>query len=329
MRRNAVLIVTAACILLLGRSPATPAQEEPELVIAKYGKVLVQSAVPGARVYVDDLYKEPAGTIIEKILAGDHVISVRTDTQVVSGSFTVKKNELLKLEARFQEGKLVSVVEQAKVEKPEPPAPPKVEETPKAEKLKPEKPKKTAPPPPPPPVAAKKEEPKDPEAERRALHLNLMHVFFTDNADTHRLRVTHKANSAIITRFQEKKHETGTYYRTRQNLLLCETGPCEQQWSSTFLYTDEAGKSDSFALTWKQIVFTGITPTGISERILLFCLNGDCTTLEDKSNKEFAVVERDIGRYNIRWSKASLFVRRADIMNIIRAAGGDIEAFSP
>ncbi len=320
MRKKVLLIVAAVCLLVLGgASGAWSQQEEPELVIVKYGKVMVQSAVPGAKVYIDDLYKEPAGTVIEKIVVGEHTISCRTGAQTVTGSFTIKKNEILKLEARFQEGKLVPVAELAKVEKAEPETPLKKEEAPKIEKPQGEKPKKPATP-------VKKEEAKDPESERRSLHLNVIKVYFIEGADSHRVRVIHKINPKVVGKFTEKKHSTGTYYHTKQNLLLCETGPCEQQWSSTFIYTDETGKSDSFAFTWKQIVYTGISPTGISERTLLYCLNGDCKPLEDKSDTEFSI-ERETGRYTMTWSKTSLTLRRSDIIKQIRAAGGDIEVY--
>ncbi len=161
---------------------------------------------------------------------------------------------------------------------------------------------------------------------------SIMTVFFEDvNEPQSRicLGISHKADSKTITRYSEKKSQKGTYSRTQSNVLICEAGPCEQQWSSSFIHTDETGKSDSFILTWKQTVFEGITPTGTSKRELLYCVNGVCTTLEDTANAEGRCIEMTkdyhcrsyesapdfdapkaatIGRYQITWRKPSLVI---------------------
>ncbi len=319
MRKKLFSLTVVSCLLVLtGAGGISAEQAEPEFVIVKYGKVIVKSAVPDAKVYVDDEYKGPADTVIESIVVGVHTVACKTDTQTASGMFTFKKDEVLKLEAHYQDGKLLPVAEQEKVEKVVPKAEP--EKKPKVETPKPEKPKK--------PVVAevKKEEKKDPAEERRELHLNLIKIYFED-IDSQDVRISHKANPKVISKFAEKKHLSGTYYRTKKNVLLCDAGPCEQQWSSSFVYTDDTGKADTISLTWKQTVFNGMTPTGTSGRELLYCLNGVCKTMEDTVITDSTPLEANAGRYRLRWSKASIIVRRSDIMREIVDSGGSVEAY--
>ncbi|HEY6010988.1 MAG TPA: PEGA domain-containing protein, partial [Nitrospirota bacterium] len=290
-------------LFVMGVVFSAQAQEaEPDLVIVKYGKILVKSTLPDARVYVDDVYKGRADSVIENIMVGERVISCRTESQTVSGTFTVRKDEVLKLEARFNEGRLASHVERIEMPveeaKPKPPAP-------KPPAAKPEKPKK-------PVVAAKKEEHKSPEEERRELHLNVFKVVF-ENGDNNAVRVTNKINAKVISKFTEKKDQTGTYYRTKQGILLCDAGPCERQWSATFVYTDEEGKGDAFGLTWKETVFNGITPQGTSRRDLVFCLSGVCKNFADVTAADVPQ-QLEVGRYHVTWSRSSLIIRRSDIM---------------
>ena len=317
MRKELLSIAAISVLLVLAGAIDIHAQQaEPELVIVKYGKVVVKSPVPEAKVYVDDEYRGPADTMIENILVGMHTIACKTDTQTASGAFSFKKDETLKLEAHYQDGKLLPVVEKIeKVEKVEP------EKKPKVEAPKPEKPKK-------PVVVAvvKKEEKKNPAEERRELHLNMIKIFFED-IDSQEVRVSHKANPKVISKFAEKKRQAGSYYRTKKNILLCDAGPCEQQWSASFAYTDDTGKTDTIGLTWKQTVFNGITPTGTSKRELLYCLNGVCKTIEDTSVSDNASVAAEAGRYHLTWSKASLVIRRSDIMKEIVDSGGSVEAY--
>jgi outer membrane biosynthesis protein TonB len=318
MRKELLSIVAIGVFLVLADAIDIRAQQaEPEFVIVKYGKVIVQSPVPEARVFVDDEYRGPADTTIENIIVGMHTISCRTATQTASGAFAFKKDETLKLEAHYQDGKLLPVVEREKIEKVEKVEP---EKKPKLEAPKPEKPKKPV------VVAVKKEEKKDPAEERRELHLNMIKIFFED-IDSQDVRVSHKANPKVISKFAEKKHQAGTYYRTKKNVLLCDAGPCEQQWSASFAYTDDTGKADTIGLTWKQTVFNGITPTGTSKRELLYCLNGSCKTLEDTAVTDNAPVTAEAGRYHLTWSKASLIIRRSDIMKEIIDTGGSVEAY--
>jgi hypothetical protein len=300
-----------ATLFVLGAVFGVQAQEaEPDMVIVKYGKILVKSTAPDAKVYVDDVYRGRPDSVIDNVIVGDRVISCRTETESVSGTFTVRRDEVLKLEARFNEGRIVG-----HVEKIEPPA---EEAKPKQQAPKPEKPKKPA-------AAAKKEERKSPEEERRELHLNILKAYF-ENIENEAVRVTHKVNARVIGKFTEKKDQTGTYYRTKQGLLLCDAGPCERQWSATFVYTDEEGKAEAFGVTWKETIFNGITPQGTSRRDLVYCVSGVCKNFADVTAADVPQ-QLDLGRYHLTWSKSSLIIRRSDIMKEITAAGGSPDAY--
>ena len=150
------------------------------------------------------------------------------------------------------------------------------------------------------------------------MHRSVFEVLFEDVDEPQSrisLGISHKADPKMISRYAEKKKQTGTYLRTQFNVLVCEEGPCEQQWSAAFVYTDEMGKSDTFGLTWKQIVFTAITPSGTIKRELNFCLNGKCEQLEDPKGDNAPGTPQDanIGRYHLTWSKASLLITRSDL----------------
>jgi hypothetical protein len=289
---------------------AAQQEQDAELTIVKYGSVMVKSPIPDVKVFVDDVYKGVAENIIESVVVGEHVISCRTENKTVSGTFTVKKNEMLRLEARFDEGRLVvtPAVEKVEVEKPEP------EKKKKPEPIKHEKPKKPAP-----VVEVKREEPKDPQEERRKLHLTTMKIFF-EITPSQEIHVDHKASQTTISKYTENKTLVGRYYRTKQNVLLCDAGPCEMSWTVSFLYADEAGKSDAFLLTWKEIVFNGITPVGTSKRVLEWCLDGVCRKLEDTSTAD-TEQELEMERYKLSWTKTAVTIRRTDIMKEIVAAG--------
>lgn len=315
MRGKTCLIVAAICWLWFAATGGAPAQE-PELTIVKYGNVLVKSPVPDAKVFVDDLYKGPADSVIENITVGRHVISCRAGSQSATSTVVIKRDETLKLEARFEEKKLVPVAEH--VAEPETPAKAEGEK-----KSRPEKPKKTV-------AEAKKEdrkeERKNPEEERRSKYLNVIKLSFED-IDEQEARVNRKINPAVISKDIEKKYHTGAYYRTKKGVLLCDAGPCEQQWSSSFLYTDEAGKTDSFSLTWKQTVFNGITPVGTYKRELLYCVNGVCKSLLQDASSAGGPINADAERFHITWTRSSLVIRRSDIMKNIIDAGGSVEAY--
>jgi hypothetical protein len=304
------LLMTAALVsagAVLCEEQQKPAQApEPELVIVKYGSVSVNTEEPGAKVYVDDSYKGNAGDVVESIVVGEHVISCRAGDRAVSGAFQIRKNETLRLEARFDEGKLVVFKQPAKVE----PVKAEVEKK-KPEPAKQGRPKQPA-------AEPKKAEQINPQEERRKTHLNVMRIEF-EVSDAQEIRADHSASSAI-SKYVLKKNKAGKYYRTKQGTVLCDAGPCELAWSASFLYTDEAGKADALLLNWEETVFNGITPAGTSKRELECCLNGKCWKMQDNSatdtNQEYS-----IGRYTLNWTKTSVLVRRTDIMQEIMAAG--------
>jgi len=278
---------------------------EPELMIVKYGSVEIKSPVP-AKIYVDDIYKGSADEVVESLVVGEHVISCRAGDRAVSGTFQIKKNETLRLEARFDEGKLVVFKQAAKVE------PMKAE----VEKKKPEpgkqgKPKQ-------PLAETKKADQATPQEERRRTHLNVMRIDY-DVTASQDLKVDHVA-PPVITKYTLKKNKAGKYYRTKQGIALCDAGPCELTWAASFIYTDEAGKADALLLNWKEIVFNGITPAGTSKRELECCLNGKCWKMQDNSATDTRQ-EYAIGRYTLSWTKTSVLIRRTDIMEEILAAG--------
>lgn len=280
---------------------APPAPEpEQELIIVKYGSLWVKSVKRGAKVYVDEIYKGSAGTVIESIIVGEHIISCKTDDKAVSGSFVVRKNETLYLEARFDQGKL------ARYKGPKKDEPEKK----KPRRVRRERPRKPEP---------KAVEQKNPVEERRKVHLNVMQYNYAVTSVPD-IKVGHKANRHVISKYSFTKNRTGKYYRTKQGGLLCDKGPCELNWTSSFIYKDEQGGTDAFLLKWKDTVFNGITPTGTSRRDLQCCLNGRCWKMEDKTESDDAR-EYAIGRYRLIWSKTSLLIRRSDIMKEVLDAG--------
>ncbi len=288
--------------------PKAAPESEPELVIVKYGSLSVKCSEPGCKVYVDDNSKGNGDSIIEGIVVGEHVISCKTDDKAVSGTFAIKKNETLRLEANFNEGKLIHMRESARPEK----GPEAVVEKKKPDPKKPE-PKKPEP---------KKAEQKNPAEERRDLHLNVFKIEFKDR-HTEDVAIAARANPKIITNYAESRGKTGKFYRTKQGLLLCEAGPCVQEWTTKFFYTDESGKRDSFLITWKQSVFSGMTPTGTSNRELTWCLNGACKKVIDIDTSD-APVSAELGPYSLTWTKVSAIFRRSDLMKDILDAGGTL-----
>ncbi|HSQ78943.1 MAG TPA: hypothetical protein VLN91_08620 [Nitrospirota bacterium] len=310
------LFMTAALVLAgMGLSEEQQKQDqapEPELMIVKYGSVEIKSPVPDAKVYVDDIYKGGAGDVVESIVVGEHVISCRTGGRAVSGTFQIKKNETLRLEARFDEGKLVVFKQPPKVEPMK-----AVVEKKKPEPGKQGKPKQAL-------AEPKKADQINPQEERRRTHLNVMRIEYevTDAQDIH----IDYAAPPVISKYVIKKNKDGKYYRTKHGIVLCDAGPCDLTWSVSFIYTDEAGKTDALLLNWKEIVFNGITPAGTSKRELECCLNGKCWKMQDNSatdtNQEYA-----IGRYTLSWTKTSVLIRRTDIMEEILAAGRSLSDY--
>ena len=178
---------------------------------------------------------------------------------------------------------------------------------------------------------------KGPAGQRREAFTNIISVFL-DDVDAPESRISlgirHQVNPNAVSGYAETKKQRGTYSRTQFNVLLCEQQPCEQQWVSSFIYTDEDGKKDKFSITWKQIVFEGMTPAGTSKRELLYCVNSDCRNLEETARTSERCVQLTpdnhcksveasadldapltaaIGRYQLTWRKTTLIIRRADV----------------
>lgn len=294
--------------------------EEAELVIVRYGSVTVKSAVLDAKVFIDDIASGSVNTVIENVPIGDHMVACRAEGKTVSGKFTVVKNETLRLEARFDEQQLIDSAEadRAEAARKKKAEAAKLEEQKKAmAEAKKTEPKK---------AEIKKPEPKKAEAKNakeafRDLHLSIIKVY--PESEVPELQVTSKVNPQVITKYTETKDQSGKYYRTKQGMLLCEAGPCQKTWSSTFVYTDEAGKSDAFLVRWREIIFNGITPAGTSKRELEICLNGACQKREDAGASDTAH-ELTVDRYSLGWTKSLIVIRRADVMKEILDAGGDV-----
>lgn len=309
-----LVLISSAIIIFsshaLAAEQAAPALEaEPELVIVKYGSLIIRTSEQGAKVYVDDAYKGGSDSVIESIVAGEHVISCKTEEKSVSGTFPIRKNETLRLEARFDEGKLVLLKETAAKAEAEPKKP---------EPVKQEKPKK--------PVAEpKKVEQKNPVEERRRNHLNVMRFDFEVN-DSQEIKIEHAASQNIISKFNVRKNKSGKFYRTKQGVLLCDVGPCELVWTASFIYTDEGNKADALLLNWRETVFNGITPSGTSKRELECCLNGQCWKMQD-TNATDTTQESEIDRYRLSLNRTSLVIRRSDIMKEVLEAGRSLNDY--
>jgi hypothetical protein len=290
---------------------AKQASEPDDFIIVKYGSLQIKSQDGEGRVYLDGVYKGDIDDVIEAINAGEHLISCQADEKSVSGTFTVKKSETLRLQALFDEGKLVLYREPVKDAKVE------------AEKKKPvpvkqQKPKKV--------VEVKKVEPKkNPVDERRKAHLTIMRINY-EVGESQQIKVNQASNQQVISKYFASKHTDGKYYRTKQGLLLCDSGPCELTWSAKFLYTDEAGATDALLMKWKETVFNGITPMGTSRQDLECCLNGECWRMKDTDRID-KIQEFEVGRYRLFWNNGSVTLRRTDIMKEILEAGRSLSDY--
>jgi hypothetical protein len=328
-------MLTRLCVMMLvclTAGSVHAADEKP----AAAGNMDVRSSLVGGRVYIDDVYSGDADVFIEDVPAGEHSVAIRHSGQVIRGQFKLKPGETMMLEGRFEESRIVDLKEVAREEamkraeserkaeaerkaaveterkKKEPVATAKVEEKKKAE------PKKIA------PVEAKKA-PKAAENERYDLHLNIIRVDFEDSGVSD-LKITPRINTKVITNFNDGKSIGGKLYRSKQNYLLCESGPCYRDWTGRFFYIDEAGKRDAFLIRHKENVFTGVTPQGTSKLEMDLCLNGDCKRIAFQAESGGAVQGR-IDRYVLSWTKNVFTIRRADIMKEITDAGGKIPEF--
>jgi hypothetical protein len=304
-------------IILLAASSAWSAEESKqasgpeEFIIVKYGSLQVKSPGAEGRIYIDGVYIGNTDDVIEEVIAGEHLISCQAEEKSVSGTFQVKKGETLRLQALFDEAKLVlyrAPVKEVKTEiekkKPEP--------------VKQQKPKKVA--------EAKKAEPrKNAIEERRKAHLTVMKIDYKVT-DSQQIRLDKTSNEQVISKYSASKKTDGKYYRTKQGLLVCDTGPCEITWSAKFLYTDETSGTDALLLKWKETVFNGITPMGTSRQDLECCLNGECWRMQDTGPTD-KMQELEIGRYRLFWKNGSVVLRRTDIMKEVLEAGRSLSDY--
>ena len=267
---------------------AAPAfAQEQEIVIVKNSTVLGKSPLPGAKVYIDDVYKGAAGVVIENVVTGKHAISCRREDKTVSGMFTVKKNEMLKLEARFDEGKIVDLSEAEKAG---------------VGKKKKEEAKRTE--------GEKRKERKKDDEERPMSSRDVMKVSF-EYSPSNDLVVNHSMNPKIIRAFSEKKSRTGTLYRNKNNVIMCRVPPCRTEWAASFISVDETGKSDAFKLTWTETVFEYVSLTGVSKRDLEWCVDAACLNFQDPDPSSLAP-KPEIERYALTRTKSSLAIKRTD-----------------
>lgn len=301
--RHRIFVATVSVLGLLLVFPGVRgagAQEEEDFLIVKYGSILVKSDQADAKVQLNGITIGRVNTVIDDVLTGEHTIScVAEGDKTVSGKFLIRKNEVLKLEARFKERKLVSLAADQDAKK-------KKEAEARPDKKKAEE-------------ARRAESPAD---ERQELHLNVFRIDFR-NRDAREVALSPRYSTKVISGFAESRNQTGKYYHTKSGLLLCEAGPCVQEWTSKFFYADEKGKRDAFMVTWKQMVFSGMTPSGTSGREITWCLNGNCKKVEypDTTKRPVSFV---FERYALLWSKESAVFRRADIMKEITDAGGKL-----
>jgi len=310
----------------------------------KTGNLEVSSSLIGTRVYVDDTYKGDADLFIENVSVGQHTIICRQGSQTITDTFTLQEGETLKLKALFDSSKIVNIREaerleaerkkkeaQAKAEaekqaekqeakaradaKRQEELKKQAEEARRAEELRRSEAKKTE---------VKRVEQKSATEERRELHLNIIKVYIEDMDQD--LRVSHKSNQKVVGKYAERKSQTGKYHRTKMDLLLCDAGPCVKEWAASFSYTDESGKTDAFTISWKEVVFNALTPSGTNKRDLQWCLNGACKKLEDASAED-KTRESALDRYVAIWTKSSVAIRRSDIAQEITAAGKSLEDY--
>src|SRR5512138_3284737 len=149
------------------------------------GNIDIRSTLVGARVYLDDAYVGDADIFLEDVPSGDHMILMRQGGQRIVGNFSLKPGEMLMLEGRFEEQRIVDLKQvareeaqrraeterkEAEVRKAEPE--PKKAEPKKTEKkaeAKKAEPKKAV-------VVASAKTSRSAEEERRDSHVNLIRV---------------------------------------------------------------------------------------------------------------------------------------------------------
>ena len=154
---------------------------------------------------------------------------------------------------------------------------------------------------------------------RRRTHLNVVRLAI-DRTRQPEIRIAQRPSSSAVSRYAFERKVAGTYYVTKQGVLLCEEGPCTIEWTVKFLYTDESGKVDAFLLQGRDTIFGGMGPTGTSKSRMDWCLNGDCQEVKDMRPDD-ARKEAIHDRYALFLTKNSMIIRRVDIMKEVLDAG--------
>jgi nucleoid-associated protein YgaU len=326
------------CALLLLSGTAV-SEEQP-------GSVDIRSTLVGTRVYLDDAYVGDADLFLEEVLPGDHIFTLRQGSQRIRGQFRIKPGDLLMLEGRFEEDRIVDLKEAAKEE-----AAKRLEADRKAEaerkavaaaaateaekeKEKRKRQEKQAKA----PEEKKKADARKPAGaaakpakstgdELRNLHVNILRSDFAEAGGAgFEVKVTSKTNQKTVSNFTDSKSTSGKLYRNKQNIMLCEAGGCSRDWTGRFFYIDETGKRDAFLIRWKETVFTGITPAGTSKTEMDLCLNGDCKRVVYRDDSH-APVQANLERYVLTWTKTAFIIRRADLVKEISDAGEQVPDF--
>jgi hypothetical protein len=297
------------------------------------GNIDIRSTLIGTRVYLDDAYVGDADIFLEEVPPGEHIIILRQGSQRLRGEFTLKPGELLMLEGRFEESRIVDLRQVAKEEAEKRAAAARAAETErKAAEVEAKKQEQ---------LAQKKGKKPDKKAEKKAdekkavvatakptraedggqaSHLNILRVDFEAAGDTD-IKVNPRVNQKIVTNFSDNSSTSGKLYRSRQNYVLCEGSGCSRDWTGRFFYFDDTGKRDAFLIRWRETVFSGITPQGTSKVEVDLCVNGDCKR-SSFDREGGAEVQAVVDRYILSFNRTRLTVRRADLLKEITDKGG-------
>lgn len=322
MLRNAVVL---GFVLIAGVSAM--AEDQP-------GNIDIRSTLVGTRVYLDDAYVGDADLFLEEVPPGEHIIILRQGSQRVRGEFKLKPGELLMLEGRFDESRIVDLRQIAKEEaEKRAEAARKAEADRKAAEAEAKKQEQ---------LAQKKGKKADKKQEKKAIvavakptksadedalgsHVNILRVEFELSGDVG-VKVTPRVNQKIVTNFNDSSSTTGTMYRSKQNYVLCEGDGCFRDWTGRFFYFDDTGKRDAFLIRWRETVFSGITPQGTSKVEVDLCVNGDCKRAA-YATEGGAAVRSIVDRYVVSFNRSTLIVRRADLVKEITDKGGKVPDF--
>lgn len=303
---------------------------------AQSANIDIRSTLVGTRVYLGDTYVGDADIFLDDVPPGEHMIIMRQGSQRIAGQFTVKPGEMLMLEGRFEENRIVDLkvvaredaakraaeerkaelVRKAELEHKADAERKKKEQHAKAEEKKKPEPKKT--------VVASAKPVKSPRDERHDSYLTLIRVEFEEQDGTS-MKISSRSNSRSTTNFTDNKSTSGKLFRSKQNYTLCEGDGCSRDWTGRFFYVDETGKRDAFLIRWRETIFSGITLQGTSKKELDLCLNGDCKRVVYRPDA--GVVQTPLERYLLIWAKDNFTVRRGDLLKEITDAGGKVPEF--